>query len=460
MKRLINWLIVAVIGFALMIFSFFYYQYQPSPNPWKNAFMYIGKADPNLQIEGLNYVKRPIRLMPVPQRAGDFTQMAKSFGPDIEKFYHVAFQKKVILYTDIVSDFQTDMLNWGRLPSSDANEAVAGFYAADQDKVIINGTQFKVVGQFKKDVGLFVDSFLVGENSATAKLFDPNDGEVQNAYIFQMPKEKLTDLQIYQHLKDAFPKSQFTMYSPLIWTEKIPFFIYVLGMAILFIGSSFVLFRIYCFSAEKNVNNWLRLPLLEIGKYKRLFLALHFIYFGVVFLFMLVVYYLPELQICFLAGIKSQVADGSGPLGIAGKAYMSKSILRAAITTFAINFSLGSIAYITIPSIIIPAVGVLAIIFRAVMWGLLLAPTFHTLSRAMLPHSLTILLEGEGYIVASFFALLILVYLFRKADGKSVLYRYGRALLMNVRGNLLVAIVLVVAAIYEAIEVIVLMIKA
>jgi hypothetical protein len=78
----------------------------------------------------------------------------------------------------------------------------------------------------------------------------------------------------------------------------------------------------------------------------------------------------------------------------------------------------------------------------------------------MLPHSLTILLEGEGYIVASFFALLILIYLFRKAEGRSVLFRYSRALLMNVRGNLIVAIVLAVAAIYEAIEVIVLMIKA
>jgi uncharacterized membrane protein SpoIIM required for sporulation len=88
------------------------------------------------------------------------------------------------------------------------------------------------------------------------------------------------------------------------------------------------------------------------------------------------------------------------------------------------------------------------------MWGLLLAPTFDALSGAMLPHSLTILLEGEAYIIAAFFGLLILVYLFRKAEGPNILRRYGKALLMNLRGNLLVAIVLAIAAIYEAIEVI------
>jgi hypothetical protein len=88
------------------------------------------------------------------------------------------------------------------------------------------------------------------------------------------------------------------------------------------------------------------------------------------------------------------------------------------------------------------------------MWGLLLSPSFVDLSGLMLPHSITLLLEGEAYILASFFGVLILVYLFRKAEGPTAPRRYGRALLLNVKGNLWVAIVLVVAAIYEAIEVI------
>jgi len=66
----------------------------------------------------------------------------------------------------------------------------------------------------------------------------------------------------------------------------------------------------------------------------------------------------------------------------------------------------------------------------------------------------------HAYVIATFFGVLVLVYLFRKAERPSVGIRYGRALLMNVRGNLLVIIVLAVAAVYEAIEVILMMLWA
>jgi hypothetical protein len=158
--------------------------------------------------------------------------------------------------------------------------------------------------------------------------------------------------------------------------------------------------------------------------------------------------------------VSSQIEQGSGILGIAGQAYISKNILRAAVTTFAINFPFGSLACITLPSIIIPGSGVLVAGLRSVLWGFILAPTFSVLSMMMVPHSLTLLLEGHGYVIAAFFGVLVPVYLFRTAEGPSAGVRYCRALLMNVRGNLLVIIVLAVAAIYEAIEVILAMIWA
>ena len=245
------------------------------------------------------------------------------------------------------------------------------------------------------------------------------------------------------------------MYYPKIRPGPGAFYLYIAGISLLFLGGCLVLFKIYCLLADRLGNKWLRPPLAEIRKYKRLFLAMHLIYFGTVVLFMLIAYLLPELQFSLLAGIRSQVVDeGSGPLAVAGKAYMSKNILRAAVTTFAINFPLGSLAVITLPSVILPGAGVLLIGIRALMWGLLLAPSFVDLSAAMLPHSFTLLLEGHAYVIAAFFGLLVLVYLFRKAEGPGLARRYGRALLLNVKGNIWVAIVLAVAAIYEAIEVI------
>jgi len=93
---------------------------------------------------------------------------------------------------------------------------------------------------------------------------------------------------------------------------------------------------------------------------------------------------------------------------------------------------------------------------RATAWGLLLAPAIVALSLTMLPHSGTLLLEGEGYILATFFGLLVPIFLIQKGLEGKPLQGYKQALLLNLKANLLIAIVLSVAALYEATEVILL----
>jgi hypothetical protein len=468
MKGLISGLIILAIGFSLMTFSYFYYQYDPGTSPWKDAFMYIGKGQPSSKPGEFEYITRPIRLLPLSGRAKVFAPLARSFSQQVEKSYSVSFQEKVLLFTGMADDFTEKSLEWGRLPSPDADEVVAGYNASETDSILIKDRSFKVVGQFTKTVRLFVDSYLLCNKDRAGALFDPNDPAVQQAYILRLPKEQLTDLQVQEYLEKAFPKSNFIPYNPVIRVRPAAFYLYIAGMAILLLGGTLALFKFYCLLAEKlgkdanfaissqngGLNKWLRLPLTEIRRYKYLFITLHVICFGTVILLMLFAYQLPELQFSLLAAVKSQVSGGPGPLGVAGKAYLSKNILRAAVTTVVINFFLGSLVFITLPSLIVPGVGVLLLGFRSLLWGLMLAPTFVNLSGMMLPHSLTVLLEGEGYIVAGFFGLLVPVYLFCKAEGPSLVNRYGRVVMMNLRGNLLVAIILMIAAIYEAIEVI------
>ena len=456
MKRLISWLVVAVVGLGLMAFSYYHYQYEAGENPWKNAFMYIGAGDPNCEIEGLNYVRKPVRLLPLAGRTQNFTQVAKSFGSHVERSYRIAYQEKIILYSDMEADFTIEMLEWGQLPASGTTEVLAGFAASCKDQISVDGHTLKVVGRLKKGVGVFANSYLLGESAAAKELFEPG----QSAYILRLSPEQLDDSGLNEQLKGAFPKPRFTAYAPLIRTPPAAFFLYVGGMALLLFGGCLALFELYCILADRIRNKWLRLPLAEIRRYKYLFIAMNLIYFGTVLLFMLLAYAVPELQFCLLTNLSSQIEEGSGILGIAGEAYMSKNILRAAVTTFAINFPFGSLLCITLPSIIIPGSGILVAGLRSVLWGFLLAPSFSALSMMMLPHSLTLLLEGHGYVIASFFGVLVLVYLFRTAEGPSAGVRYGRALLMNVRGNVLVIIVLAVAAIYEATEVILAMIWA
>ncbi len=454
MKGFLSWLITAAVGFGIMAFSYYHYQHEPRSNPWKDAFMYIGKGQPQAESEGIEYITRSIRLLPMSRRTEDFMRFVHNLGPIAEESCRVSLQEKVISYSNMAADFNDAMLLSGRLPSPGADEVVAGFEAANKNEVTINGRTFKIVGQFGRQVRLFADCYLIADDGTTGGLFSSEDESAQSAYIFRLSEKVLHDSQTRVHFDKMFPKSQFTAYRPAIRTQAGAFCLYLGGLALLLLGGCLAIYKLCRLLGDRLENKWVRMPLAAIGRYRYLLIGLDGFYFGTVILFMLMTYCLPELQTCLLSAIGSQVTDGSGILGIAGKAYMSKSIPLAAVTTFAINFLFGSLAFITIPSIIIPGVGVLLVALRAAMWGLLLAPSFDILAGMMLPHSLTLLLEGQAYVMAAFFALLIPIYLFRRAEGQGVGYRYGRALLLNLTGNLLVAAVLVIAAVYEAIEVI------
>ncbi|UCG47089.1 MAG: hypothetical protein JSU94_16515 [Phycisphaerales bacterium] len=453
MNRIVSFLGVAVIGFVVMAFAHFNYQ-EAEQGPWKDSVMYIGKGEPGPEAADIQHIRRPIRLLGVSGRAQAFMEIARSFGPDVQKAYRVAFEENVILYADMAADFTDQMLESGRLPLPGADEALAGCQAAHADMIRVAGSSFAVVGRLNKGAGVFANSYLIADAAGAAGLFDPEHRAVEHTYIIQLSESQLSSSQTAQKLKAAFPKSRFASYSGMIRTAKQPFCLYIAGMTLLLLGGSLFLAELYCTLSKRVRNRWLRTALAEVAQHKRLFVTMHLVYFGIVVLLMLFVYGQPELQTCLLMGAKAQVTGGSGPLGVAGKAYMSRSIPQAAVVTFAVNFLLGSLAVITLPSLIIPGVGVLVAGLRAVLWGLLLAPCFAGLSGMMLPHSVTLLLEGEGYVIATFFALLVPTYLCRKSDGVRLATRYKKGLLANLAGNLLVAIVLAVAAVYEAIEVI------
>jgi hypothetical protein len=182
--------------------------------------------------------------------------------------------------------------------------------------------------------------------------------------------------------------------------------------------------------------------------------GVHLVYFGIYLLAAGFVFGTPDLWVAIQAIVRGALGGGDRTLEYAGKAYLSGNMAWAALVTFVINFFLGSVVFITLPSCVIPASGTLVAAYRALLWGLLLAPATLLQAHLMLAHSGTLLLEGEGYILATFFSLMLAVLVFRSDPDSSFLQRYGRGLLLNLKGSLLVALVLAVAAIYEAVEVI------
>ncbi len=163
----------------------------------------------------------------------------------------------------------------------------------------------------------------------------------------------------------------------------------------------------------------------------------------------------PGLQETLLKSV-GQAFTEEGPLQAVGIAYGGGQVLNAMFLTLVINLLMGSLMVITLPGLVVPFSGLIMGIVRAILWGLLLSPANPNLAMAMIPHSLTLVLEGQGYILA-----LLGVYVQGKAFSKPSAYGktgHLRGYLEGLRRTawiyLLVVLVLAVAAVYEALEVI------
>jgi hypothetical protein len=187
----------------------------------------------------------------------------------------------------------------------------------------------------------------------------------------------------------------------------------------------------------------------------KLFLGVNVFYFGIVLIGALVALLYPEAQ----RGLLSAVSQGltTGPMAPLGDAYGSGQVLKAAVMTFLFNFFVGTIAEITVPSLIFPPWALFMGLLRSFIWGLILVvPSGDLTFGRLLPHYGTLLLEGEAYVVAIFACLRqigALVWPDRFGE-TSRLRAYLHAVVDNLKLLAVVAVILALAALYEAWEVI------
>jgi hypothetical protein len=187
----------------------------------------------------------------------------------------------------------------------------------------------------------------------------------------------------------------------------------------------------------------------------RAYVAINAVYYGLVVVAMIFVAWHPEIQKHLLQAVGKEL-HGDGPVAAAGAAYVNKNVWAAIGLTFLVNLLIGGFLTITVPSMVVPYSGFLMGIVRAILWGLLLSPVDPSLRGGMIPHSLTLLIEGQGYILA-----LLAVYV----SGNTFLR--PRSVGLNTHGAgyvaglhqtaslyVLVTLVLAAAAFYEALEVI------
>jgi hypothetical protein len=193
-------------------------------------------------------------------------------------------------------------------------------------------------------------------------------------------------------------------------------------------------------------------------KDRKLFLYVNAYYFGLVILGALIALAFPRAQL-FLINTAGNILGGGvfNPFTAIGDVYRSGNVLDAAGVTFIYNLVLGTVIEITIPSMVVPFWGPILGAIRAVEWGIMLiipVPGVLPLGRAV-PHYLTIILEGEAYVVAIFACVRQARVLLRlgsiPADQR--IKTYMTAIVDNIKLLPVVALLLAVSALYEAWEV-------
>src|SRR5512143_2295188 len=206
---------------------------------------------------------------------------------------------------------------------------------------------------------------------------------------------------------------------------------------------------------EHAMKNLLKSAWGLVQENRRAYIMINVAYYALVVIGMIYVAFNPKLQEELLNLVGA--AFMTGPLSFVGQSYANAKVFPAIGATFLVNLFIGSFGTITLPSLLVPFSGFLIGLYRAAMWGLILSPAHPQMRLIMIPHSLTLLLEGQAYILT-----LLAAYI----QGRAFLWPKTVGLETHVKGYveglkrtgkiyLLVIFTLLIAAIYEVIEVVI-----
>jgi hypothetical protein len=195
-----------------------------------------------------------------------------------------------------------------------------------------------------------------------------------------------------------------------------------------------------------------------IKKDRKVFNLINIGYFATIIIGMLIIHSNPKLQEQLLALVGN--AFSSGPMQYLTGAYTNGEIINAIGLTFIINLVVGSFIAITLPSLIIPFSGFVIGAYRALVWGLLFSPdmTGLDLSKVIMGIGIGLLLifEGEAYVLGLFAAFLQSRAWVKPALSGAENHRQGylAGIRLTIRIYLLVIGMLLIAAIYEVVLVV------
>jgi hypothetical protein len=476
MKSAGLWLIVAAAGWGIMLAAYTT-RARPDPKaPWAHGMLVIGPELPADLAQIGPVIKVVVRLAEAADQTEAIIRGASLIGNSGATELEFQLRPKIILIPMESAGIDSASLQSGRLPKAGRLEFLAGPSAIHRDRLPDDARKLEIVGVLKPGFAPLPDAYLLPASESAESSFT-EEGHAYGGTLVQLTEAQSHDRKLLQKLEKELPAKEYKVVGPVDRLQPGTTYLYLGGLAAFLLGGSGILIGLFrglatiakrsliinedaeldgsgITTARKTRPSWWAAPLLEMDQRPRLVWGVHLVYFGLVIAGAGAVSFVPDVQTILLSSTRQALGASSGPLAQAARAYESGNILRAAAVTFVVNFFLGSLLVLTLPSLIVPGSGIFMAALRGLVWGLLFSPTIGALAYAMLPHSGTMLLEGEGYILATLFGLLIPIHLFQSSLGGTPLSRFGRVLWLNVLANFWVAAVLIIAACYEATEVI------
>ena len=347
--------------------------------------------------------------------------------------------ERVLLVTAPL-DVLAQLLESGRVPEPGKHEALAGDMA-QRDSFDLYGESFRVVGRIARGVAALRFAYVIPDNGSRLPVFA----------AYELETEGWLDPEGQAWLESEDPDVSANITGNIIAgparMEPAMALAVILGLILIAFGGSWIQIGLIRRAALRRKGVFAPV-LAEAATHPLLLGAVHAALYGVFFALMLTATSFPRINFNLSHAVQDMFLEGD--LSYIGSAYASGDILAATAATFYHNYFFATLLLTILPSLIIPFAGLIKNLVSFAVVGFVMSPIWEGSAHQLVFHSITMVLEFEAYMIATFAIILFpirLIGAFRASDPRAAIqHAFG----IMASAALLSGIVLVIAALYEA----------
>lgn len=333
------------------------------------------------------------------------------------------------------------LLASGRLPNAGTREVLAGVLAR-LDTFTLDGEEFAVVGRLERGTAGLAFAYVLPRDGGSGASFTEAKGATKG-WLDAQGYPRLLELGETgdQRLEALAVLGRLTPTQPLYaWLT-------MAGLACVAVGGAAVQIRL--FQALARRKSGLLGPIFgAVAERPILLWVMHGFLYGVFFGMMGTGLRHPVMNMRMRNLVAHTFLEGD--LSYIGAAYISGNVPLAALATFLQNYVVATVLLTVLPSLVIPFFGVAKNLISFAVVGFAMAPMWTELASTFVYHSITMTLELEGYVVASFVVCVLPLCAIRGISRGNFVEELIRGFKVTGSGTLLAGIMLAVAALYEA----------